>query len=399
MAELKSTTIDGDLSVNGEIGTTSTITGNAITAAGNLQGLSLKTNTITPVTGSHVTVDSGLSVDGQIMSTNTIAGQTLSAATDIEGQSLRINSIDTSTFTTLEINCPVEISGSYSFKTDSIASAQGSQVTIGSSLYITPNNPSTIESSIFTTTYPHNLGNQRFQSTWLGFYNSCTDAKNNVVGSRYGYLEMNSAGLTMKAEKSSLFNFINTTTWGGNTLRWNGDLYNSDGNGVAYLGLANNKWKAVYAATGTIQTSDKSAKSDISYIKDNQIKTRSISTENSFSYDDLISFIKKLNPATFVYGDGTINEALNNNDTEAVQLGLIADDIKDEPLFNYVGATCEYDDVIEPEERDEEGNVTKEAVTEKKITLGLKPIPLAVLALSCCKKLIEKVEELESNTK
>lgn len=399
MANLKDTIIDGELSVNGEIGTTSTITGNTITAAGNLQGLSLKTNTITPVTGSHVSVDSGLSVDGQIMSTNTIAGQTLSAATDIEGQSLRINSIDTSTFTTLEINCPVEISGSYSFKTDSIASAQGSQVTIGSSLYITANNPSTFESSIFTTTYPHNLGYQRFDSNWIGFYQSCTAAKNNTVSNRNGYLEMTTLGATLKSEKSAVY-FINSTSWGARQLKWDGDL--SPGtNNAAYLGLANYKWKSVYATNGTIQTSDRSAKSDIHYIDEPQprLKTMSLSntTKTSFTSDDLINFIKKLNPATFVYGDGTIKDALDTNNTDSVQLGLIADDIKDESLFNYVGATCEYDDVIEPEERDEEGNIIKEAVTEKKTTLGLKPIPLAVLALTCCKKLIERIEELENN--
>lgn len=355
MAQLKDTTIDGNLSVSGTIETSSDITGGSINAITQLTSNTFKTNAITAFSGG---TSGQISINSDVnMNTNTLYVNT-------------INKVGNGT------------------------------ITINKGIYITVDNPSTFESSIFTTIYPHNLGYQRFQSTWLGFYNSCADAIDNVVGSRYGYLEMNSAGLTMKAEKSSLFNFINTTTWGGNTLRWNGDLYNSDGNGVAYLGLANNKWKAVYATNGTIQTSDRSAKSDIHYIDEPQprLKTMSLSntTKTSFTSDDVINFIKKLNPATFVYGDGTIKDALDTNNTDSVQLGLIADDIKDEPLFNYVGATCEYDDIIEPEERDEEGNVTKEAVTEKKITLGLKPIPLAVLALSCCKKLIEKVEKLES---
>ena len=87
-----------------------------------------------------------------------------------------------------------------------------------------------------------------------------------------------------------------------------------------------------------------------------------------------------MSPATFVYGDTTIQEAQENNKTEQTQLGLIADDIKDEPLFNYVGATMKY---------------TEEETNETKTTLGLKPIPLATLALTACKYLINKVESLE----
>lgn len=154
-----------------------------------------------------------------------------------------------------------------------------------------------------------------------------------------------------------------------------------------YLGYSNHRWKSVYAVQGTIQTSDRSLKSDIHYIDSPKIATRSTnsleSSENSdFTTDDLISFIKKLNPAVFRYGKegSTINEALQTNDTEAVQLGLIADDIKDEKLFNYIGATMHYED---------------EDTKEDKITLGLKSVPLAVLALSACKYLLNKVKELE----
>ena len=91
-----------------------------------------------------------------------------------------------------------------------------------------------------------------------------------------------------------------------------------------------------------------------------------------------------------------ISDAIANNNTESVQLGLIADDIKDEPLFNYVGATMEYDTIIEPEEKDENGNIIKEAVKKKNITLGLKAIPLAVTALTACKYLLSINKQLES---
>ena len=58
------------------------------------------------------------------------------------------------------------------------------------------------------------------------------------------------------------------------------------------------------------------------------------------------------------------------------KLGLIADDIQDEQLFKFVGAATE----------DDEGETC----------LGLKPIPLAVLALSACKNLLQRVKQLES---
>ena len=180
--------------------------------------------------------------------------------------------------------------------------------------------------------------------------------------------------------------------------------------GTAYLGSSNLRWVSVYSQSGTIQTSDRSAKSHIHYLDETPvIKTRSVTTnklsleDNLFTTSDMINFIKKLNPATFVYKqeDNEISpqEALQNNNTEAIQLGLIADDIKDEELFNYVGATMKYNKEVTPAEVDEEGNTIKEAVTEEVTTLGLKPIPLAVLALTACKNLIQRVEELEEQIK
>lgn len=161
------------------------------------------------------------------------------------------------------------------------------------------------------------------------------------------------------------------------------------GDGDIELGWSNHKWNTVYAVNGTIQSSDRSAKSDIHYIDSPKISTMSINSinnieeDNDFTTSDLINFIRKLNPAVFRYGKQgtTINEALEGNRTEDVQLGLIADDIKDERLFNYIGATMHYED---------------EETKEDKVTLGVKAVPLAVLALSACKYLINKVEELEN---
>ena len=185
------------------------------------------------------------------------------------------------------------------------------------------------------------------------------------------------------------------------TVSGNNTLYGTTlGNGTPNLGATSYRWGTIYATSGTIQTSDRSAKKDIHYLDEPQIKTMSLTTENNnnikkvFTTEELINFIKKLTPATFVYSNkekDTIEENIINNHTELVQLGLIANDIKDEPLFNYIGATM-------LPGYDEELNVETTENSEE-ISLGLKPIPLAVLALTACKNLIQRVEELEEQIK
>lgn len=196
---------------------------------------------------------------------------------------------------------------------------------------------------------------------------------------------------------------VQLTTSRGSGAQLNFSPFINTGTVSANLGTPTYKWTIIYSTSGTINTSDRSAKNDIHYLDSPQLRTISTienNTETQFNTEDIISFIEKLQPATFVYNNNDENEtilhALSNNKTELVQLGLIADDIKDEPLFNYVGATMTYDKEIEPEERDEEGNVTKEAVTEQVTTLGLKPLPLAVTALTCCKYLLNQVETLKT---
>lgn len=174
-------------------------------------------------------------------------------------------------------------------------------------------------------------------------------------------------------------------------------------------GTSNYRWSTVYANNGTIQTSDRAAKSDIHYIEDtkqSQVMLMSAqvtqSEENvNITTTDLLNLVKTLMPAVFAYknSDGTetlISDAIANNNTEAVQLGLIADDIKDNQLFNYIGSTMEYEEEVTPAIFDSEGNITTPAVTETKTTLGLKAVPLAVLALTACKNLLQRVEQLEN---
>ena len=62
------------------------------------------------------------------------------------------------------------------------------------------------------------------------------------------------------------------------------------------------------------------------------------------------------------------------------QLGLIADDIKDNNLFKYIGS-----EIVETD------------ASETQVShLGLKSLPLAIVALTACKNLLQRVEQLEN---
>lgn len=183
------------------------------------------------------------------------------------------------------------------------------------------------------------------------------------------------------------------------------------------LGSSSYKWRYVYAYSGTIQTSDRSAKDSIHYITESNndssvmkaatMSLRSTSLESTsdnsdtsqVTIEDVIDFVSNLSPVTFCYKDGQgedVEATEENSEPEDIQLGLIADDIKDHKLFKYVGVETTYEEEITPAVKDEEGNVVTEAVTETKTTLGLQAIPLATAALTACKYLIQKNEEIES---
>ena len=73
--------------------------------------------------------------------------------------------------------------------------------------------------------------------------------------------------------------------------------------GVGYLGLARQRWNAVYAATGTIQTSDRNAKHDIAY-----------------GLEGYGGLFDALRPASFRF---------NQNESNRAHLGLIAQDVEE----------------------------------------------------------------------
>lgn len=176
------------------------------------------------------------------------------------------------------------------------------------------------------------------------------------------------------------------------------------------MGSANGyMWKRVNARQGSINTSAREAKGHIHKIDEiptKRARTLSLTAETSqdeiVTTQEVIDFVKKIEPVTFVYKDDNNNElsisdVLNTNEMSAIQIGLIADDIRNEKLYKYIGIDYDYDYEVEPEERDENDNVIKEAVKEKRNALGLQPLPLAVLCLTACKDLIKRVEQLEKS--
>ena len=87
---------------------------------------------------------------------------------------------------------------------------------------------------------------------------------------------------------------------------------NSGTAGHMYLGGASQKWRAVFAQNGTIQTSDRNAKHDIS----------------SLDSEKITAFIMGLKPSSYVFNDA---------DSGRTHWGLISQDI--EELFPQLGMT------------------------------------------------------------
>lgn len=250
---------------------------------------------------------------------------------------------------------------------------------------------------------PANIPIMRYNSTYVYFGNNASNSNGDVDT----YLQANgSVNLQVGSSARIVFNntyFRPNTNSTSSTTGLN-------------LGQSTYQWRTVYAYTGTIQTSDRSAKSSIHYLEDStnsdistfssraKVASASLSdisdsndtVTSGITMDDVVEFVKELQPVTFCYLDGKGEATEENSDPEMIQLGLIADDMVNSKLFKYVGVETEGEEVIEPEEIDEEtGEITKEAVTETKTVRGLQAIPLATAALTTCKYLLEKVELLE----
>ena len=172
---------------------------------------------------------------------------------------------------------------------------------------------------------------------------------------------------------------------------------NSTGTSKPSLGRTNQRWGTVYCVTMS-ESSDSKDKSDIQYITSNSVsnsnnttrkaRAKAVSASNdtssTISTEDVISFVKNCSPATFVYkgvqnAPATVSEAITSS-PEAVHLGLIADDIENDVVFPFIGAKSEF--------TEDDGTKTSQ--------LSLKPLSIAVAALTACKYLLNEVETLKN---
>lgn len=80
------------------------------------------------------------------------------------------------------------------------------------------------------------------------------------------------------------------------------DRFRASANDILYLGDSSNKWKAVYAVNGTIQSSDRNAKKNIEELSEKYIE-----------------FFDKLMPVSFMF---------NDKESDRVHIGFISQDVK-----------------------------------------------------------------------
>lgn len=141
------------------------------------------------------------------------------------------------------------------------------------------------------------LGGFRFNHTWVGLYNSWTDAHNNK--NRKGWIGHDGkTDLTMTNEATGHI-YLSA---GGKLVMLHSTYFSSGGNDQHYLGLSANKWKAVYAVSGTIVTSDRNQKTNIKPIEQ--------------KYIDLFD---RLQPVTFTF---------KGSEHDRVHVGFISQDVE-----------------------------------------------------------------------
>ena len=130
----------------------------------------------------------------------------------------------------------------------------------------------------------------------------------------------------------------------------------------------------IFATSATIATSDGRYK------------------ENIESLGGSLDLVKQLNPVQFSWKDHPVHEF----DTETPTVGFIAQEVQqvlaDKPYVNAIvkANSC----VLEPEEYDEEGNITKEAVTEE--FLGIAEGNMVALLTAALQEAVSKIEALET---
>lgn len=157
-------------------------------------------------------------------------------------------------------------------------------------------------------------------------------------------------------------------------------------NNAYSLGNSSQKWSAVYATNGTIQTSDVREKSDVKKIpqgaNNSAAVMRALSANETeaqdVTYDDIIDFLKNIDIYTYVSDPTrteTVQDAISANQFDKIHVGIMANDIVDSKLFPFVAY--------------------KNTEDENAI-LGMKYESLGVLALYAIRDLYSKIEALKA---
>ncbi len=154
------------------------------------------------------------------------------------------------------------------------------------------------------------FGYFRLNNGWLGMYANADNALSNT--SRKGWLgydngnvfkvydETGGVELISKSGALYLYPYYSSNSSRGVVVAK--DRFRVMGDNVFYLGDTSNRWISVFAATGTIQTSDRNQKKDIAVLDQ--------------KYVDLFD---KLQPVTFMF---------DNERSDRVHIGFISQDVK-----------------------------------------------------------------------
>lgn len=239
-----------------------------------------------------------------------------------------------------------------------------------------------------TSTIYNNLDVYNNEKTWFKA-ETVFDYKNNFLNNTQTNFYINTSSSTSGTKltvnySNSVYYFYPTPT------------------GTVRLGSSVYKWHSVYATNGTIQTSGRNDKYNIHYLENLSPKLKTLSAiqeEEKITFNDVLSFINNIKPATFIYKDNTSSELKSINDlvgTEgmsSIQLGLIADDIANDKLYKYIGVKTETTKTTNS--NNEQENPAGNSSLDGEPIYGLQPLPVATLALTGCKILLQKIDQLE----
>ena len=196
--------------------------------------------------------------------------------------------------------------------------------------------------ALYANNAVNTIGWFRYHNGWLGFYDSASEAKSN--SNRQGWIGY---------DGSSTFNIYNSASSTGKVVHlqyfYNTDYgygqFQNNGDNQTYLGTSSHRWKAIYAATSAISTSDRNKKKDFADIDERY--------ENLFF--DLKPTLYRLKDnesnrihTGFISQD--IEESLTNNNLTSLDLAAFCKDKAKETVMNEEGKETEIDKL------DENGN-------------------------------------------